>query len=443
MRTEIADKNSNKGLYIIQYLVAGLIVVSYLSSRSIMILAAMIAFIYMLFVRENEKTVAILLFLLPFSGVFTISDGTTSLFLLLRIACVIKLMFTEKRIPSAFLVTLAVFINYSSISMMLANTSAMMRIANFALWFLVAYSIVIFINESNRGSAARALSQGTILSCVIGLNLGYIPNLGRSILISSYRDAITDEIVSRFSGLWNDPNGLTVFIVASAFACLLALNMDQMKRSEFFLYCILVTVFGILTLSKSCLVLICVFWASVLLSSTELKFKYRMVILIGSAVVLTIIYRNMGNAIDTVIARFTSTTSLSGLTSYRTDIWEMYFNNMSFTTWLVGKGINCALPHGRAAHNTLIQLVYNVGIFGTLLWISLFWQLYAMTGKLREVGKRNYIAIITVLAPMFFLDGMYIEIFYILLPMMFSMSYTKVQTPETLAVQSVKLQREY
>ena len=407
------------GLYAIEYGAAFLIVLSYLSTRTVSILAAILAFLFIIFYKNTNRSIALLFFLLPFSSVFSVADNTTSLYMLLRVACVLKLI-QRKKLSLVYVVLLLAFLIYAMGSMFIAGTDAWVRIFNLALWFLMGLAVIELSSISGILDISRSFAQGTLLSCVIGMNLAAIPNLQRSLISISYFNADTQETILRFSGLWNDPNGLTVLVIASMFMCLLALNLGKMRTLEFYLYELFLSIFGLMTLSKSCMILLCVFWGYVFVSKSNMKLLHKVLACVGGAAVLLGIWVGMSDKIDLALARFQSAQTAVDLTTNRTDIWKMYLDHMNLGTWLVGKGINAVLPGSRAAHNTLIQLVYNVGLIGATLWLLLFGALYRKAAH--KHYTRVFVPLLAVGSTMFFLDGMFLELFYLIIPLLMKFS---------------------
>ena len=135
MNFDVSDKKS----VIIEYLIATLVILSYLTNRYISLAAAVIGFLYIIFEKDEHYSISVLLFLLPFSSVFTISDGTTSLYMFLRVACIFKLLF-KNTFPRRYFILLLTFSLYSFLSMALGNTSGMSRIINLILWFVFRIS---------------------------------------------------------------------------------------------------------------------------------------------------------------------------------------------------------------------------------------------------------------------------------------------------------------
>ena len=421
---------STKKIIIIEYLVVALIIASYLTDRYLCIISAVLGFVYILIDKSEHNSIALLLFVLPFSSVFNVADGTTSLYMFLRIACALKLVFKYK-ISIRYFVLLIAIIGYSLLSMFFGGTSGGIRIINLVLWFLIGLARVLFYDKNKIQLWARALAQGTILSCIIGLNLQMIPKLRTSVTVASYLSSDSGAIVSRFSGLWNDPNGLTVFIIVSMFICLVAFNSKHLNIIEFYIYEIMLTVFGLLTLSKSCMILLVLFWGYLFLFKSQMKFIHKIFVLFIGIIALYFISKFMSDTITELIARFTSASSSKTLTTGRTDLWMMYLDEMNFRIWLFGKGINADLPNGRAAHNTLIQIIYNIGIVGLVIWSGLFIEQNKLACYKNRGSKRLWIPIFALIVTMFFLDGMFLELFYILIPVLFCTSFSNRKHGDT------------
>lgn len=422
MNYEVSEKKS----VIIEYLIATLVILSYLSNRYISLAAAVIGFIYIIFEKDEHCSISVLLFLLPFSSVFTISDGTTSLYMFLRIACIIKLIF-KNNFPRRYFVLLLTFSLYSFLSMAFGNTSGMSRIINLILWFVLGLAIVTFYDETRVQVWARSLAQGTIYSCIIGMNLDMIPNLKQTLIISSLLNSDTGIVVSRLSGLWNDPNGLTVFIIVSMFVCLMSFNTKKINGAEFYIYEILFTIFGLLTVSKSCMLLLVVFWGYLFFSKSQHGIIQKASVLIVGVIALYYIYNLMSDTIGELIFRFTSASISGDFTTGRSDLWKMYFDEMDIGTWVFGKGINADLPYGKAAHNTLIQIIYNIGIIGLSMWVGIFAEQNRLSNLVQTNKKRIWIPIFALLATMIFLDGLFLELFYILIPVLLCTSFRNLK----------------
>lgn len=402
-------------LYFVEYFSALFIVYSYESSKYLALLTALACVVYCIWEKDDAKVVMLMLFLLPFSGVFKLSFNSTSLYMLLRIACIARCFYKYRSIRRDFMISLGIFILYIAALTLFHGRFGVMRIFNLALWFLLAYSFVLFSTPESQGAMARAFSQGTILSCVFGANLGLFPHLQSLMAVQSYKSSETGEMLSRFTGLWNDPNALTVMLVSACCLCFLAMRSRRMPVPEFLVSCIVLTLFGLMTMSKSCILLMAVFWAYIFLKRTQLKTSYKVAMLTLVAVVFVLIYDQMESLIMEILARFTEAEDVSDLTTGRTDLWSMYLEDMTLSTWIFGNGLDCTLPAGRAAHNTILQIVYNVGIIGGILWFMVFYFLNRTINARQPGYPRIYLPILMILVTMLFLDGFLLEYYYLLI----------------------------
>jgi len=121
--------------------------------------------------------------------------------------------------------------------------------------------------------------------------------------------------------------------------------------------------------------------------------------------------------IDNMSSRFgTNSYDMNTLTTGRWKIWGVYLSYLYTTgSWVWGNGLNYLLPLGRAAHNTVIQCVYCLGIVGTFIlyrFIKLIYKKIPSKYELTGTNKDGVMFLIFIFLTMFFLDGLFIEIYY-------------------------------
>lgn len=409
-------------LYTVEYICVCLIVFSYISSRYLCGVAAIIGLIYILFEKRPDFIIAFILFVFPFSGIFTVSNGSTSLFIVFRIACVIRLI-GSRRLPRKVVLSLIPFLSYCVLSMVIEDTNALVRIVNLCLWFLMGYFIVEYSDLKCSKYFARGIIQGTIISCIVRVFVNKIPLLYQSLVLKSFFDEQSRQQLSRFSGLWNDPNSFTAFIFVALVCCYVALNHEQFSIVEYISYSLILTAFGVLTLSKSCILVMIVFWMYIFIKKSQLKAKYKVAIILMGIVSLMFAFKYVILIIEVIVRRFTSSTSVEKLTTGRSEIWKMYISDMNIKEWLLGRGINTPILNGTAAHNTIIQVIFNIGLLGLILWAYVWYCQYRLSNKENKEYSRVYVPIWGLFCIMFFLDGMFLELFYIFMPLLFSISF--------------------
>lgn len=141
---------------------------------------------------------------------------------------------------------------------------------------------------------------------------------------------------------------------------------------RFFLYC------GLLSASKSFIIITaCLFfvWIPTLLKkqnrgSTADK-VFIGLLCAGIIVLSSTAFQELFKIIDT---RFSYASSVSELTTGRTDLWQTYINEFIHNPVLVllGEGFSSVIIGKRASHNTIIQGVFQFGIIGFPFLIAWF-----------------------------------------------------------------------
>ena len=127
------------------------------------------------------------------------------------------------------------------------------------------------------------------------------------------------------------------------------------------------------------------------------------------------------DALDLIVARFGSDNTISDFTTKRTDIWINYFNHFEENPMvlLFGNGYsNSAMVYGRAAHNTIIQLIFQFGIVGCLFlatWFVCFVKSFvnSFTIQLQSFLSLS-IVLIGSIGPWIALDMLFFDEFFII-----------------------------
>jgi O-antigen ligase len=135
------------------------------------------------------------------------------------------------------------------------------------------------------------------------------------------------------------------------------------------LYC------GLLSVSKSFLLItlcLLLFWGAKLLfakGKVSLKFSVIFVAVIGGVFILSTTV--FADSVNLILSRFSNDNSISDFTTKRTDIWLNYFRHFSDnpSVFFFGNGYTSVLVNEKAAHNTLIQLIFQFGIVGLSFYV--------------------------------------------------------------------------
>ena len=395
-----------------------------------MLVAGVISMAYMFSNAKREQKIAFFMFMISFSPIFKLQADQTSLFMFLRIAIILTFAFQRKeKFGFTFITLLITFFAYSLIVSEIYKSDYIVRLINLVIWIMTGYIIFNSIPANGTTPVARSLSNGVILTGILGLFLEQIPQLNQEIKILSML-AEDGASVSRFAALWVDPNFYTVVLISSMWFTYFEFNQNKLNIYEFAARSILMSLLATMTMSKSCILLLLVFWLYVIIAKNSIKTAPKVGLTFLIFIVAIIFLWRNPYWISDVLYRFVGNSqkiNANTLTTGRTGIWEVYISSfLDDFSWLFGHGIGAELLRiggfGKASHNTLIQLIYNVGIFGTIIYISLYVNMYYSLKRnfnivnMRTKSPQKY-ALLSLLATLTFLDAMYIEMYYYMIPL--------------------------
>ncbi len=417
----------------VQIISVFLIILAYLTSRSLVFVAGGICMLFLLTNTGWEQKFSLMFFLFPFCWVFTYKADTTSIYMLLRIAIIISVFFYNRKIITTnFVLTCIIMVFYLSAISFGNFSGSVKNIINMMLWLTIGYVMQATVDGDSILPISRSFSNGLIISGIVGMNLKYIPELEkvmRDIEILGYGG----RMFGRFAGLFCDPNFFSVMVCVALWSAYYEFNRGKYKIGEYCIRTLLITFFGAMTMSKSCILLLALYWIYVLFAYNNIKItgKISIVLIVG----ITFSYFIISNPdwFQNIIFRFFGRKLYHGgitandITTGRTDIWLMYLEYLYYTNvWFWGTGLSGMLLRGVEAHNTILQMLYSVGLVGSFLIYKFFKMVYVTcpTGKKTSGFNRiGIFALLFVAASLFFLSGLQLEIYYYMLPICFI--YTK------------------
>ncbi len=411
-----------------QLICVSIILLAYIFSKNLMYLSGFIGLIFILSPIKIEQKFSLMFFLLPFTVIFTISKEKTSIFMFLRLAMIFSGLTTIKfKINKFFLyIGLILLSTWCMCISSVFGTLYYVRLFNIILWMLIGFIMQISLTSDTISPVSNSLCNGTILSSIIGMNLKFIPNLEKE--INSFSNiGYSGSKYSRFIGLWNDPNMFTVFICMSLWVLFMEYDKKRISLTTFMIKSLIITFFGVITMSKSCILLIIIFWLYVIISKSSIgiipKFMICLVVCCAALYFLSV----NTDWLENVLYRFRGgkqRADINSITTNRSLIWKMYFDSLNNRgTWLFGNGLNCVTPGFRAAHNTLLQCIYNLGILGLIIYVLSFIGMFKQTPINLKIDSKKYfhgtMALTSILLTLLFLDGMFLELFYYMFPLTF------------------------
>ena len=405
---------------------AALIIVAFFTNRALVFVSAIVATGYIFSNVSWDKKFSLFMFLLSFSPIFKYTGIDTSLFMFLRIAIVISYTVQkQEKINHSFVFIAIAFFAYCAIVSEICETDYLISAINLILWIMIGYILIHTISLDNSTSVIKGLSNGVLITGFIGLFLENIPQLYEeaNVLMTIAEDG---AYVSRYAGFWGDPNFFSVMIIASMWFTYNEFNNNRVKVVDFLLRCAAASFLGLMTLSKSCIILMIVFWLYVLIAKNNIKTAPKVGLFFALIIAVVIFVWKNPYWFSDIMYRFTGSeddVSVNTLTTGRFEIWESYVDKiMSDISWIFGNGLNKANFENKAMHNILIQAIYYIGVVGLALYISLIVSVYKSAKTSFRAERQNSpakYALISLFVTLLFLDGFLIEQYY----SMFSLAF--------------------
>lgn len=402
-----------------------IVIISYKIEQPILLLLLVLSIaMFMLLNNDMDEVVATLFLMLPFSAILKFTNDTQSFFRLLEFIFVFLFLYRVRKIDSMSFGLTLLFISYCIGASIFADELQFFRIINLFIWLIIMMFILSTVNYKSLKIIGKHFIYGVIISCFIGYFAADIGSLSSFLGEAKIYNAETLELTSRFTGLWNDPNTFSSFICISIYINFILFKRKCHSALIFFVNSILLTLFGLLSLSKMCIIILALTWIAIVFVSDEISLTKKIGIFLAFIISVMLLAYIFPDTFEAVIYRFsvdaTNEYDLDSLTTNRYSIWIEYIKEITLgLNWLVGHGITAILPIGRAAHNTYLQIVYHLGLVGFLIFIYLILCIakipFVNRNKLKlSKNMFDYLPVLLVLTVAFFLDYFFIENFYYL-----------------------------
>ena len=319
----------------------------------------------LVFVGSNiSHCIPLLLFLLPFATILKQDADSISIFTILFFLVVVKMAIANRKIDAKLLLAALVFFVYS---MLCSGLSQLTTAVTMVFGMLLLY---YFKSENVPApSIVTFYSSGIFLSSLLAIFREYLPIVNDFVAETTLRLG-GNNLASRFSGLQGNPNYYTLDIIMVLSAIIVLMYRDK-AQVQHTVWMIVLSVLGLMSVSKSFLLvwlILILFWfvLSIKRGAGRLV-KFLFIVIIGAAVVYYVAY----DSINVYLVRLfqDSSASIGDVTTGRTDIWLAYikaiFNDLKILFF--GNGINTLGSIERGAHNTYIELIFYLGVVGTVI----------------------------------------------------------------------------
>lgn len=312
--------------------------------------------------KNNEHSICLMFFLLPFANIFKLGPQSTSLYTYLMLVLIVKLIFSRRYINANFVFLWA----------RLTILQAIGCKGNYTLLIKQACILLLiygYFNSCQRITKELTfnMAYGLIVSCLIGLMSEIIPGLGQYMRIVKAYEISANTY--RFTGLYTDPNFLSVSLILISLSIIILAEYNEIKKVDMWM-CIPLLGFGILTISKSFFLMLIML---VLLYSLIMweNHNYKTIILLAAVIAVVVLLTLTGKItiFNSFIDRFKYSNDIS---TGRFAILANYFRHILSNPIqaILGFGIGARYVGKNVPHNTLIDFIYYYGVLGSFFFCA-------------------------------------------------------------------------
>ena len=372
-----------------------LLIILGVAFRPVMYLACVYSFVVVLFTKDEGNVIAMQFAWLSFSPIFKFSPNSTSVFTILELVFVAKLIMCNRRVEKKTFVLLLIYSIY-------VIAGASLAFSDLVKTILVPIILYLIIRSMD------------LAGSLVGLCRAWIPNLNSFITYKNANLAFIEgrgfDAVTRFSGLWGDPNYYSIHLLLVMSICIVFYVRKQLKPIPFMIIYGVSILFGAFTGSKSFFImaaLVTIFFVVTLIYNHQ--FSRMTIVLLALVVVLILMIQGKIDVFSTVFSRLINdTTGVSGtdITTGRLQLityyLQLFANNPA--KFVFGNGVGVGLSY-RPPHNTLFDFLDILGLVGTTIMSLLLYHMYKNTPKEGQGSK-----FVLLIVPMFFVLSMFYSI---------------------------------
>lgn len=341
-----------------------------LRSKGIMILTAALIAIYLFFL-PSERNFEILLFGISFINIFKLSYTSSSLFTYMPIIPIIKVVFIERSysIKRNSIISIIAFALYVLTFIFTGITPLLKILIGFFVLICLFQSETL--NRINCKSLIMFYSYGIITSAIFAL---LFPELVKPFVSSLVVRLDDQSALNRFSGLYENSNYFSMEVSFALASHMVLFFHQEEKWNELLLIGTPLVILGIMSQSKAFVLtlVIMLFLLYYYILKRNLKVA---IILLG---IIFVVYLFLRDQLNSLVGRYfyriismeRTDTSLSEITTGRSDIWKMYIERIIANPdiMLLGNGLE-TIYGGRATHNMFIEMIFCMGIMGCTLYM--------------------------------------------------------------------------
>lgn len=355
-----------------------LIFMNYIVANDIFMIIFLISSILLILFSDMHSSTIYLLMFTPFSEIIKISFSGIYFYFIIFFSyifsCyVLKINKISKKILFIFFIlTIYIILTYDYSDNSRYVQSVIVIVSYFAL-----IPLLQTYKKEKFDFYVLAFSLSFILSSILGFLRPILPKLDAVLRVNKVW--IGMDSFDRFMGVSWDTNIYALFCLL---IITLILNTNFRTRKKLFLIGT-VLYFGLLTFSKMYLLsLVIILFLYFILEIKANIFKASMILLVLVLSFFAIEFFTDGYINQMFAFRFAGD-GVSALTTGRSDLQKMYLDEITSNPkiFLIGSSFGNPNLNERASHNTFIQMFYNLGIIGFVIFTIYIAMLHNLIRK--------------------------------------------------------------
>ncbi|MBL4934990.1 hypothetical protein JK636_04370 [Clostridium sp. YIM B02515] len=345
--------------------------------NGILIALSIALFCSLVILSTKELFLALMLFYLPWGPIIKMQpDGFTFFTLIIPIVFLI-LIFKHKKIDLQISIITFFFLTLTILAKMIYSYGFSLEYGFILMMFLFIPTYYKSYNTKIEfKKCVYYLFFGIIAACISSQVLMKIPHM----LAYIYIDSAEHVGLLRFNGFYGDANFYSAQILAAISGLLVLIGENTEHSILNYLLIVILLFFGLQSVSKMFLLitaaLLFVWFIFFIIDRRAISKKIGITLLIAITVVSVVTLNIFQQQINYYFIRFGMITDVNSLTTGRSSILMSYLNyfNTNILSTFFGVGLSFVLVNNRASHNTIIEVIYQLGLVGgvgLLLWVKL------------------------------------------------------------------------
>lgn len=352
---------------------AAVCVAQILGSTAILLLCLLAYLMFIALVCSKGAAFPVLLFFLPWSPLLKMYAGGTSFFTIALLLCGLISLLQNKMSLNLYQIVITALLMALTLTTKAIQHNPIGFDYLFFLIMLLLFPCIMQGQENNMSFywITALFACGIISAALTAQQIAAFSNISQFVVVNSYLS------VTRLSGFYGDPNFYSAHVSACLAGVQLLLCYEKERRRQVVLviFAVVLLYCGLLSASKSfIIVMACLFllWIPILLEKGAASSRFQLLMGLLCAGIVIVSSSAFQSLLQIIDDRFAQASTVSDLTTGRTELWRNYLNELLYDPimLLFGEGYTSINLNNKGSHNTLIQLVYQFGLVGAPFLIA-------------------------------------------------------------------------